>query len=263
MASPRWRFCWLTVVVASVLFWAAWWFLMPGGFEINHPRFWANAVAPIAGLGVSLAALAALRAESRRALRWLLLVWPAAAFGAAVMGRLLFPVTLSFLWLIPMVASLAMGFALAPLWGGAGWRTLAGGMCLGIFVAFAATALVWTQYPPTPRTRPSSDTLTPIAPDPTPKTPDFHPGVIRLGRTTTVHATGASLNVRLSPLSISVNPLLTFLNGSKDGCWSVFARAVDRIGPEPHLRFSELVGDHSCALAYDFPGQGPATVRSQ
>ena len=44
------RLCWLTVVVATVLFWAAWWFLMPGGFETNHPRFWANSVAPVIGL---------------------------------------------------------------------------------------------------------------------------------------------------------------------------------------------------------------------
>jgi hypothetical protein len=256
------RLCWLTVVVATVLFWAAWWSLMPGGFETNHPRFWANSVAPVIGLGVALAALAALRVESRWALRWILLVWPAAAFGAAVMGRVLFPVTLSRLWLIPMVASLVMGFALAPLWRGAGRRTGAGGMCLGLFVVFAAAAFVWTQSPPSPLTRPSADALIPIAPDPVPKTTDDHPGVIRLGRATTVHASGASLNVRLSPLSISVNPLLTFLNGSKDGCSSVFACADDRIGPEPHLRFSEMEGDHSCALAYDFPGQGPATLRA-
>ena len=53
---------------------------------------------------------------------------------------------------------------------------------------------------------------------------------------TVVHASEGSLMVRLNSLSVSVTPLLTFLSGSDDGCWSVIARAADRAGPVPRLR---------------------------
>jgi hypothetical protein len=89
-----WRLFWLTVLVGHVVLSGAWWWLEPGGFGVRHLRFWANSVAPIFGLGLSIGSLVALRLGSRRALRWLLPVWPAAWAGAALAGRLLFPITL-------------------------------------------------------------------------------------------------------------------------------------------------------------------------
>jgi hypothetical protein len=256
------RLFWLTAVVATVFLSAGWWILEPGGFGIDHPRFWANTVAPIAGLGVSLAALWALRAGSSTALQWLLPLWPAAALGAAVAGRLLFPVTLNRLWLVPLSSSVVMALAVLPRWRGAGSRAWAGGLGLGLCGALIAAGLVWTQYPPVPHTRPSPENFVGTTAVPSAKSPP-DTGTIRLGRSTVVHAPEGSLNVRMRQLSISVTPMLTFLNGSKDGCWSVFARPDDRVGPEPRLRLSQVDGDRSCALVYDFQGHGPAELHAQ
>ena len=257
-----WRVLWLSVLVATVILSAAWWLLAPAGFGFAHPRFWANRVAPIIGLGAALGGLAALRRGSKPALRWLLPVWPAVWLGAAVAGRLLFPITLETIWLIPMAIAAVMGLTVMPLWRGAYKRALAGGLSLALGVASGAGALVWTQYPPRSRTRPSRENLAEAAPSPF-TIPPFDTGVIRVGRGAIVHASEASLIVRLSPLSISVKPMLTFLNGSQDGCWSILARPRDRAGPAPHLRFSQVEGDSACSLFYDLPGQGPATLLVQ
>jgi hypothetical protein len=87
LLARLWRLFWLSVMVATVLLSAAWWLVMPAGFAIAHPRFWANNVAPVLALGAALGGLAALRRGYRTALRWLLPVWPAATLGAAIAGR--------------------------------------------------------------------------------------------------------------------------------------------------------------------------------
>ena len=257
-----WRLFWLSVLVATVLLSAAWWLLAPGGFAVDHPRFWANSVAPIVGLAAALAGLAALRRGSRPALRWLLPVWPATWLGASIAGRLLFPITLEQIWLIPLAGAVVMGLAVQPLWRGAHKRALAGGLSLALFVAFCAGGLVWTQYPPPPRTRPSREDFVEVTPAPTTRT-TLEAGGIRVGHDSIVYASEGSLIVRLSPLSVSVKPLLTFLSGAQDGCWSILARPRDQTGAEPRLRFSRFEGVRSGMLFYDFADQGPSTLQVQ
>jgi hypothetical protein len=257
-----WRLLWLSVLVATVILSAAWWLLAPAGFGFAHPRFWANGVAPIIGLGTALGGLAALRRGAKPALRWLLPMWPAVWLGAAVAGRLLFPITLGQTWLIPMAASVVMGLTVLPLWRGAHKRALAGGLCIGLFVAICAGGLVWTQYPPAPRTRPSREDFVEVTPAPTTRT-TLEAGGIRVGRDAIVYASEGSLIVRLRPVSVSVKPLLTFLSGSQDGCWSILARPRDQTGPEPRLRFSRFEGEQTGVLFYDFADQGPAMLRVQ
>ena len=88
-------------------------------------------------------------------------------------------------------------------------------------------------------------------------------GMLRIGSVATVYASDGSLTVVMSPLSISVKPMLTFLSGSKDGCWTLFVRPEDREGPEPRLRTSVSKGAHDCFLRYELQDQGPATLRVQ
>jgi hypothetical protein len=76
-----------------------------------------------------------------------------------------------------------------------------------------------------------------------------------------VHTGDASVVARLDRLSISLQPLLTFLNGSRDGCWTIFARPDDRAGAEPRLVSARCDGARSCLAVYDFRGQGPALLR--
>ena len=70
-----------------------------------------------------------------------------------------------------------------------------------------------------------------------------------------------SLIVRLAPLTITVQPLLTFLDQSPDGCPIVLVRARDREGPQPRFREGRWIRERSCVLFYEFRGQGPATLR--
>ena len=87
--------------------------------------------------------------------------------------------------------------------------------------------------------------------------------MIRLGAHASLQASDGSLTVRLMTLTVTVQPMLSFLNGSKDGCWSVFVPAQERVGPDPRLRSHDREGERSCDLTYDFPGQGPAILHVQ
>jgi hypothetical protein len=115
LPARLWRLFWLAVLVAHVVLSGAWWWLEPGGFGVAHPRFWANSVAPIWGLGLAISSLVSLHFESTPALRILLPVWPASWAGAAVAGRMLFPITLEWLWLIPATGTILMVLAMVPL----------------------------------------------------------------------------------------------------------------------------------------------------
>jgi hypothetical protein len=182
-----WRLSWLTVVAATFIASAGWWFLAPGGFRISHPRFWANTAAPIVGMGLSVSALAAFRVGASPVLRWLLSVWPPALMGTAVAGRMLFPITLSRLWLVPLAGAFIMGVSLWPLWRTAGRRSRIGSLVLDLCMASTAAGLVWTQCPPPARTRPSD--RNPVALTEKPEssgTPDT--GILRLGSETTIHS---------------------------------------------------------------------------
>ena len=57
-----------------------------------------------------------------------------------------------------------------------------------------------------------------------------------------VQTTDGSLIVRMAPLTISVQPLLTFLNQSPDGCPTVLVPRRDQKGPEPQFRDGRRLG---------------------
>jgi hypothetical protein len=260
LAARLLRLFWLVVLVAHALLAAAWWYLEPGGFGVGHPRYWANQVAPVLVLGLAIASLAAMRVNSGTALRRLLPTWPAAWAAAAVAGRVLFPITLEWLWLIPLGGSALTGLAAIPSWRRSGGQGRAGAILLGVCAALAGAALTWTQRAPIADTHPCRSLLTvPADAVQTEHLPKV--GSLRLDPRVMVHALDGSLTVRLDTITLSVQPLLTFLHGSRDGCWSILARPSDRAGPEPRLRGSQRAGDRSCSLRYDIPGQGSATLR--
>jgi hypothetical protein len=91
LSARIWRQFWLVVLVAHVFLAVGWWWLEPGGFGIKHPRFWTNTVAPVTGFALTVAALAALRTGSWKALRWLLPTW-GAGWAAAAVTRFDYPI---------------------------------------------------------------------------------------------------------------------------------------------------------------------------
>ena len=77
-----------------------------------------------------------------------------------------------------------------------------------------------------------------------------------------IQTSDGSLMTRLEPLTISVQPLLTFLSRSSDGAPVVLVPAGERAGPEPRFREGWRIGERAYRLSYDFPGQGPAMLRA-
>jgi hypothetical protein len=253
-----WRLFWLTVLVGHALAAVFWWWLEPGGFGFEHPRFWVNRVAPVAGLSLTIAALLALRVQSAAALRWILPLWPAAWMSATVTGRLIFPVSLVQLGFVPLGISTIMALAVIRPWRRAGRRPRAVEVGSWLIASMAGVGLVLAQSPPPAATRPLNAPLPEL--EPPAGTRSSASGSIILGPKVMAQTSDGSINARLGTLSIAVSPLLTFLNGSVDGCWTIFARPQDREGPAPRLLSSFRDGERSCAMAYIFPRQGPATL---
>ena len=122
-------------------------------------------------------------------------------------------------------------------------------------------AVVFAQLPPLPGTHPFW-TETSSAGAFGESVSRSNPGSFTMGADVMVHAVDGSINVRLSPLSLTVSPLLSFLSQSPDGCWTVLSRALQRAGPEPRLAgISSGEEDGSRLLFYTFPGQGPARMK--
>ncbi len=71
-----------------------------------------------------------------------------------------------------------------------------------------------------------------------------------------------SLMARITPLTISIQPLLRFLDRSPDGAPTVLVPAVERAGAEARMRRVEAFEDGSYRLSYIFPGQGPGSLRA-
>ncbi len=136
VAARLWELFWLFVLTLHALLAGCWWWLAPGGFSLVHPRFWTNAAAPIAWFALAIGSLAALNVGSKRGQRWLLPIWSAAWSAAAVTGRVLFPISRAWYWLLPLGGAIVMGLAAFPPWRGANRREP-----FGVLIATAGAAL--------------------------------------------------------------------------------------------------------------------------
>ena len=204
---------WSAIVLVHVIAAVIWWWMMPAGFPLAHPRFWVHRVIPFVLIAFAIAC-ALPRAKPRRPA--LLAAIPATYLAAAIAGRALFPRTLHTLWLAP----LAIGLTLLAIWAlehRAHWRPALAvavpAVALGCFLAFAQAA-------PPPSTHPSSawSALGDSAHDRT------------------------WISFDAQPLSLAIDPALSFISRSPDGCWTVFASRADRLGPidERSTRFSRV-----------------------
>jgi hypothetical protein len=259
MTARLFRLFWLTVLVGHTILAILWWWLQAGGFPAGHPRFWSNTVAPIAALAFSIGSLWALHRDSTNALRLLLPIWPAAWAAIAVAGRVLFPVTLSRLWLAPAGGAAAMALATIPVYRQLPLaRALPRLGILGIAVLSALTgaALVWTQNPPASSTHPLNLPLPEL--ERASSSSIVQAGTIRLEGGVVIHSSDGSITLPLGRLTLMVEPLLTFSSRSPDGCPTVLVGAHERAGAVPEFREGDREGERSCSLVFDLRGQGPA-----
>ena len=115
MAARFFRIFWLVVLVLHAMLAMLWWWLEPGGFPVNHPRFFSNRVAPIVVLILAFWALWDLHRERVDWLRYLLPIWPAAWSTIAITGKIVFPISLALAWLVPLAAAAMMAIATLPV----------------------------------------------------------------------------------------------------------------------------------------------------
>jgi hypothetical protein len=253
------RLVWLILLLGQLIAAALWWWLQPGGFPWNHPRFWINRVIPVIAMCWSLGSLLALHRENRLRLAVWLPAWPAVWAALAIASKLVFPVTVGMWWLMPIAGAAGIAAWLIPGYGRLSQvsrRRVLASICAWSLIGFATP---FGERPPAPGTRPLLASL-PEAEVTAPPVSQAAPGAISLGRDVMVYTSDGSLSIRMAPLTVRVSPLLSFISQSPDGCWTVLAPAGDRGGPEPRLRGVRQQAPDSWLLGYDFRGQGPALL---
>src|SRR3954447_9650447 len=92
------RLFWLFVLVGHAFGAAAWVALMPRGFPLGHPRFWANVGVPVLLVVSLIAALVEARRGRLVVARAVLLALAVIWIVAAMVGRMLFPISLELRW---------------------------------------------------------------------------------------------------------------------------------------------------------------------
>jgi hypothetical protein len=250
---------WLVVLVAQTLGASLWWWLQPGGFGLGHARFWLNRFLPIVVLGWCIGSLVSLHREDRAQLLLWLPAWPAAWGAGAIASRIVFPISLARLWLGPLFFAVLLSVCLIPIVRGVARRANLPLLAVMFFWSAVGVSALLCERPQPPGTRPLF--IGPPTVEETGSSPSGSlPGAFSLGRDVLVQSSDASLSVRLAPLTVIVSPLLRFLSCAPDGCWTVFARPKSRAGPEPRL-VSGGADNGTLWLAYDFPGEGSATLQ--
>lgn len=242
----------------------AWWFLAPGGFRPDHPRFWTNEVAPIAIVGVAVLCLWFLHRERMDRLRPLLPAWAAAWAGLTLAMTWAFPVTMARIWPVPAALTMAMGLSAIGPWrrgGPAGRRVLVGSLAIVVAAAIMGAGFAISLRPPAAGTHPIGGMeATNLRNEAGSNLPDA--GAIRFGSDIMMQPSDGTLMARIAALTVSVQPLLRFVSRSTDGAPVVLVPAAVREGPEPRIRRVSRAGDGGYLLSYNLEDQGPASLRA-
>lgn len=196
---------------------AAWWWASPGGFPIDHLKFWANGVVPVLidlAVGFALWSL-----WTRKQPRFSAAMAAFAIFSLVGVTTtvILFPHSARRLMLAGLsLAVVQTAFAAHSLWKRPlHWKLLVCGSCIG---AMSALIMVFAQQGPPSDTRP----LNPAMPVLGEAEQTNGRSRIELAPYTIVNSARATVDVRCGKLRIDCQPLLSFHDFSPDRCWSIF-----------------------------------------
>jgi hypothetical protein len=250
MARP-WRLFWLLVIGFHAVVGAGLLWLTPGGFPWTHLRFLSNWVVPIAILGLVTGAVIAARRQRLDVLRAVLVAFPVSWAAAAISGRVLFPISLRWLFALPLLGAAVM----AAVWFATfrrqtdPFRGRAWG--LAALATVVGAVLPLSQRAPAPDTQPL-DVAMPEAVSGMPVPSG------RLSSRLWIHPGDGSITVKAGALTLSVQPMLRFLDRSPDGCWTILVPPWLR--EEPHIRLVSA-GRQEGWLSLRYRTEGEARLR--
>ena len=264
-----WRIVLYTHLIAAVM----WWWMMPGGFPVSHPRFWTNEVFPLLAAGACFACLFAERRRYAIARVSTAATIPAFWIAATATAAITFPQSAA-RFLPPALACTTAAVAIfyltfrrQPI----PWRKLMAAVAPAMAIA---TAVVVTQRGGDPATNPENHPLAIFEPntemrmaalpvhlsdqiDVQPadgrvvihkrlgndesagpvdgRIPALHKGGQGSRRAQTALAASAPERAPVPNYRLEVEPLITFEDRSPDRCWTIFAPTRDRTSPARQL----------------------------
>jgi len=229
------RLFWLAILTGHATAAVAWWWLLPRGFAVSHPRFWVNEVLPVVGL-VMVIGLRTWAWEKARLRNSLLVMFPAFWVGVAVAARVIFPQSARLFFLAPLGMGLVMLVLVCvakPRPARWAWVAVIVGAALGMLVT-------WAERGVDPDTHPLESVAPPL---PEPLVPPTELRSIVLGKDIRLDPGDPVVTLNRGRMTLAVQPLLTFVSRSPDRCWTLFASRAERDGPRRRLIHLERFGD--------------------
>jgi hypothetical protein len=231
---------------------AVYWWFCPKGFPIEHARLWLNSVLPLFVVAACIALIVMHR--RRRDLAALAIIclsftWAA----AAILGNILFPISLRGLWGIGLAAILVGLFFSALLVRQTRLRPWVWLPCLALSSAVGGFPM-WAQRPAPASTTPFNEEPPGVA------VSDQRPigeAMIPCGPNCQFDPNTKALDIRHQNLQIYCEPMLDFHRISPDGFWSLRApargsRKDQRLNiPIAEAHFRAVVDDDVQAIVFD------------
>jgi hypothetical protein len=241
--TPITRILVLLFAMLQVLAAAGVWWLMPGGFPVDHPRFWVNRVLPVTVAAFAIAVIVLAYRKQWRTVTALLLCTPITMLAAAISGAAVFPISGRkpgvVVGVFTVVLFLAIRRRMLDWWPPRKW--LAIGAVVPLMIGIA---LPLSQRSPLPDTRPiGPETALPEVRPVDTMLPNVPVGRARVG------PSAGLVSIPAGPLAIGIRPLLTFTSRSPDRCWTIFSPR--RFREHPYRLFAGIeTSDHGVSMRY-------------
>lgn len=252
------RLCWTVILIAHATGAAAWWWLMPGGFDFDHPRFWMNRVLPIVLLlGMLIARSPWPRNAWATDLRFSIKA-ALATFWIVLSVALLINFHLSFRWkfIAPLLLGAFMGLSLIRQRRSAE-RTLPAWNALPLIFGFIVGALIPTwQHALPPATLPG-----PMASQQSLGRASRGAASLRIDEHATMSTQNAAIHFTSGMFVLEVNAFLNFDSVSPDGCWTLFAPAQGKVWRPPSVQsYVQSPGSATTVRGIIYAGQATMAV---
>ncbi len=212
-----------------------WWYLMPGGFPISHPRFWVNSVLPLLAVATCTSGAIAIVRQQHRVLKCIFWLFGTVVIVSGIAGLCLFPKSIHGTLLVVVVITVIVAILVlgVSLWALKKTIVSVGAVSLVVFAGLIIGILFpWSQRALDPATRPyRQEGLIP--------TSGFVKSegqIISLTDKVSISPVYGELGMEFDGISLNVHPLLTFDSRSPDRCWTIFSPVKDHYGPDRLLR---------------------------